>query len=89
MTTWGLHPRHALLTFLAVPLLIVFSFWCLLSRAQPVKGPSDLENVDSATLVCEEEEMEGKKQKMAARIKEKIFIFGLWQRSAVRSLDLG
>ncbi|XP_063867951.1 battenin-like isoform X2 [Scylla paramamosain] len=77
MTTWGLHPRHALLTFLAVPVVIVFSFWCLLSRAQPLKAPVDLEKVDSVALVCEKEEIEGKKQKMAARIKQKIFIFGL------------
>lgn len=76
MTTYGLHPRHALLSFLVVPVLIVFSYWCVLTRSQPLRGPGDLDRVDSVALVSEEE-IEGKKQKMAAVIKEKIFLFGL------------
>lgn len=67
-----------LLHWLTLPItsVIVPSFWCVLSRVQPYKVPEYLERVDSAPLVYVEE-MESKKQKTAAIIKEKIYLFGV------------
>ncbi|XP_050695559.1 battenin-like [Eriocheir sinensis] len=79
MTTFGLHPRHALLTFLVVPIIIMVSFWCVLSSARPSMNHTHLERVDSAPLVYKEE-LESKKQKTVAVIKEKIYLFGRAQK---------
>lgn len=58
---------------------MIRSFWCLLSSPPLSMDHSQLERVDSAPLVYEEE-IESKKQKTVAIIKEKIYLFGVKSR---------
>ncbi|XP_045604738.1 LOW QUALITY PROTEIN: battenin [Procambarus clarkii] len=73
LTTGGMSPRHALLVFLIVPIIIVVSFWCILSRL--VKSEAGVEADTQDTLAYNSaQDAENDKQKRLAIVKEKLFL---------------
>ncbi|ROT66770.1 hypothetical protein C7M84_015182 [Penaeus vannamei] len=69
LTTAGVKPKNALLSFLMVPAVIVLSFCCILSNHEDLSGRSDVE------MVLEVETDLPKKKSMAAKIQEKLDLF--------------
>ncbi|KAK3877335.1 hypothetical protein Pcinc_017945 [Petrolisthes cinctipes] len=84
MTTAGLDPRHVLLVFLTIPLLIIVSFSCVLSHVKKAEGSSeDVEGQQLAAVavvMASEQDLEDKTQKTVALVKEKLYLFFRAQR---------
>ncbi|XP_047497712.1 battenin-like [Penaeus chinensis] len=69
LTTAGVDPRRALLSFLMVPAVIALSFCCVLSNHEDRSARSDVEKV------LEVERDLPKKKSMAVKIQEKLDLF--------------
>ncbi|XP_076055776.1 battenin-like [Oratosquilla oratoria] len=85
LTTAGLPPRTALLSFLAVPSIIALSFWCLLSRATGSSsrgcwrrctgdGPNPEGDTEDEVNLTEDPGAPAP-DKLAAALKKKVFLY--------------
>ncbi|XP_064119755.1 battenin-like isoform X2 [Macrobrachium nipponense] len=74
LTTGGLDPRHALLIFLAIPVITAVSFWCLLGHYEKDVSGKETEDLGELEAAKSDQELEEKKSEMN-RFKENILVF--------------
>ncbi|XP_066977136.1 battenin isoform X2 [Macrobrachium rosenbergii] len=74
LTTGGLDPRHALLIFLAIPVITAVSFWCLLGHYEEDVSGKEIINHDEVEAVKPDQELEEKQNKMN-RFTENLSLF--------------